>query len=88
MKMKLVQNKKIFKTKIFTNGTCTPNIYPYSNAFCADCSQVLQVKNLFLCFWLRQNYLKILCKFQIFPCNIHGEIPKNLLSELCEKRKY
>ena len=24
-------------------------------------------------------------KFQIFPCNIHGENPKNPLSELCEK---
>ena len=30
--------------------------------------------------------LKILCKFQIFPCSIRGEIPKNLLSEQCEKR--
>ena len=29
----------------------------------------------------------ILYKFQNFPCSIHGEIPKNPLSELCEKRK-
>ena len=27
-----------------------------------------------------------MCKFQIFPCSIHREIPKNLLSELCEER--
>ena len=30
--------------------------------------------------------LIFLCKFQIFPCSIHGEIPKIPLSELCEKR--
>ena len=28
-----------------------------------------------------------MCKFQIFLCSIYGEIPKNPLSELCEKRK-
>ena len=27
----------------------------------------------------------MLCKFQIFPCSIHGEIPKNPLSDLYEK---
>ena len=27
-----------------------------------------------------------MCKFQIFPCSIHEEIPKNPLFELCEKR--
>ena len=47
---------------------------------------MLQVKNQFLCFLLRQNLFKILCNFQIFPCSIKGEIPKNPLSELCEKR--
>ena len=30
--------------------------------------------------------LKFCCKFQIFPCSICGEISKNPLSELCEKR--
>ena len=25
-------------------------LIPYGNAFCADCSQALQVKNQFLCF--------------------------------------
>ena len=30
--------------------------------------------------------VKILCNFQIFPCSIHGEIPKNPLSELREKK--
>ena len=54
--------------------------------FGADSSQVMQVKNQFLCFQLRQSLFKILCMFQIFPCSIHGELPKNPLSELCEKR--
>ena len=27
----------------------------------------------------------MLCKFQIIPYGIHGEIPQNPLSELCEK---
>ena len=31
------------------------------------------------------NYDKTSWEFQIFPHNIHGEIPKHRLSELCEK---
>ena len=43
-------------------------------------------KSNFYVFSYDKTSLKILCKFQIFPCSIHGEIQKNLLSELCEKR--
>ena len=79
------EERKIFAAKIFTKDTCTWNYsrfyvkgqqelcpfymsIPYGNAFCADSSQALQVKNFFVA--------TILCKFQVFPCSIHVEIPK------------
>ena len=58
--------------------------FTYGNAFfrfftCAAC----QKTNFYVLSYDKTKF-KILCKFQIFPRSIHGEIPKK--SELCEKR--
>ena len=84
--------KKLFAAKLFSKGTCTQNysrLYvgsqqglrpfyiqiSYGNAFYAYSLQALQVKTIFFMF-LRLHKLKFICKFQSFPCSIHGEIPK------------
>ena len=43
-------------------------------------------KTNFYVFSYDKTSLKFCASFRFFPCSINGEIPKNLLSELCEKR--
>ena len=43
-------------------------------------------KTNFYFFSYDKTSLNFCASFRFFPCSIHGEIPKNPLSELCEKR--
>ena len=62
-------------SKSYVPFTCK---IPYGklNAFCADSSQALQVKNQFLCFWLCQNSLEFCASFRFFLAVFMGKFPK------------
>ena len=59
---------------------------PFGNAFCADSSQVMQVKNQFLCFSYDKTRLKFCASFKFFLAVFMEKLKKNPLCELCEKR--
>ena len=56
------------------------------NAFCADSTQVMQVKNMFYVFSYDKGSSKFCARFRFFLAVFMEKFPKNPFSELCEKR--